>query len=110
MRQYQAAYAGGQAKVWNVMLGRMVGEGGRGLGVEREEHPSVNLARAATSSRSTVSIEGGEGRPPLLHLRAGVEAVAGVLVVVVVVVLGVVVYVGVGVEVVVVEEGGVGVV
>ena len=41
LRQYQAAYAGGQAYVWKVMLGRMaLWLGGRGLGVEREEQPS----------------------------------------------------------------------
>ena len=41
LRQYQAAYAGGQAYVWKVMLGRMVGEGGRGRGVDREEQASA---------------------------------------------------------------------
>ena len=40
LRQYQAAYAGGQAYVWNVMLGLIVGLGGRGRGVDREEQAS----------------------------------------------------------------------
>ena len=40
LRQYQAAYAGGQAYVWKVMLGLMVGLGGRGRGVDREEQAS----------------------------------------------------------------------
>ena len=43
LRQYQAAYAGGQAYVWKVMLGLMVGEGGLGLGVDREEQASATL-------------------------------------------------------------------
>ena len=46
LRQYQAAYAGGQAYVWKVMLGRMVGEGGRGRGVDREEHASATTTTA----------------------------------------------------------------
>ncbi len=38
LRQYHAAYAGGQAYVWNVMLGRMaLWLGERGFGVERDE-------------------------------------------------------------------------
>lgn len=41
-RQYQVLYSGGQGDVWNVMLGRAVGTGGRGLGVDRLEHASVN--------------------------------------------------------------------
>lgn len=40
LRQYQAAYAGGQAYVWKVMLGRRVGDEGRGRGVDRDEQPS----------------------------------------------------------------------
>ena len=40
LRQYQAAYAGGQAYVWKVMLGLMVGLGGLGRGVDREEQAS----------------------------------------------------------------------
>ena len=40
LRQYQAAYAGGHAYVWKVMLGLMVGEGGLGRGVDREEQAS----------------------------------------------------------------------
>ena len=39
-RQYQAAQAGGQAYVWKVMFGRIVGDGGLGFGVERDEHAS----------------------------------------------------------------------
>lgn len=50
LRQYQAAYAGGHAYVWNVMLGRIVGEGGRGLGVDRDEQASAD-ERRATSTR-----------------------------------------------------------
>lgn len=63
------------------MLGRIVGEGGRGFGVDLDEHPSVNLAKVTTSSRSMVSSVGCGGVPPL-HLP---EAV---LVVVVVVAVG----------------------
>ena len=44
LRQYQAAYAGGQAYVWKVMLGLMVGLGGRGRGVDREEQASEMTA------------------------------------------------------------------
>lgn len=40
LRQNQAAYAGGQGYVRNVMLGRGVGAGGRGFGVLRDEHAS----------------------------------------------------------------------
>ncbi len=39
LRQYHAAYAGGHAYVWNVMLGRMaLWLGGRGFGVDLDEH------------------------------------------------------------------------
>ena len=44
LRQYQAAYAGGQAYVWKVMLGLMVGLGGLGRGVDREEQASEIMA------------------------------------------------------------------
>ena len=44
LRQYQAAYAGGQAYVWKVMLGLMVGLGGLGRGVDREEQASEMTA------------------------------------------------------------------
>lgn len=43
LRQYHVAYAGGQTYVWNVMLGlAVVGTGGRGFGVVRDEHASKN--------------------------------------------------------------------
>lgn len=35
--------------MWNVMLGRGVGVGGRGFGVERDEHASVGTKKKATS-------------------------------------------------------------
>jgi len=39
LRQYHAAYAGGQAYVWKVMFGLIVPWlGGRGFGVDRDEH------------------------------------------------------------------------
>lgn len=61
------------------MLGRIVGEGGRGFGVDREEHPSVNLGNVATRRRSKVSIEEYEGMLllDLDDVGAGVRAGAG---------------------------------
>ena len=41
LRQYHLAYASGQAYVWKVMFGRVVGVGGRGFGVDLEEQESV---------------------------------------------------------------------
>ena len=37
------------------MLGRMVGEGGRGFGVERDEHPSVGGAKVEGVKSSSSS-------------------------------------------------------
>lgn len=49
------------------MFGRIVGEAGRGFGVDLDEHPSVNLAKVTTRRRSMVSNEGcAWGAPPLV--------------------------------------------
>ena len=40
LRQYHLAYVGGHSYVGNVTLGRGVGAGGRGFGVDRLEHAS----------------------------------------------------------------------
>lgn len=44
-KQYHFAYASGQAYVWNVMLGRVVGDGGRGFGVLLDEQASKMLEK-----------------------------------------------------------------
>lgn len=54
LRQYQAAYAGGHAYVRKVTLGRVVGDGGRGLGVDRDEQHSATLEKEARHSNKTV--------------------------------------------------------
>lgn len=41
LRQYHRAYASGQAYVWNVMFGLVVGPKGLGLGALRDEQASV---------------------------------------------------------------------
>lgn len=43
LRQYHFAYASGHVYVWNVMFGRDVGDGGRGLGVDRDEQASAHI-------------------------------------------------------------------
>lgn len=47
------------------MLGRIVGDAGRGFGVDLDEQPSVNLAKVTTRSNIMVSNDGCEGNPLL---------------------------------------------
>lgn len=59
LRQYHLAYVSGHVYVWNVMLGRTVDCGGRGLGVDRDEQPSA-IRRSAAASTMNRSQPGGQ--------------------------------------------------
>lgn len=59
MRQYHLAYVSGHVYVWNVMFGRTVDCGGRGLGVDRDEQPSA-IRRSAAAKTMTRSQPGGQ--------------------------------------------------
>lgn len=59
LRQYHLAYVSGHVYVWNVMLGRTVDCGGRGLGVDRDEQPSA-IRRSAAASTMKSSQPGGQ--------------------------------------------------
>lgn len=59
LRQYHLAYVSGHVYVWNVMLGRTVDCGGRGLGVDRDEQPSA-IRRSAAASTMKRSQPGGQ--------------------------------------------------
>lgn len=87
LRQYHFAYVSGHVYVWNVMFGRTVDCGGRGLGVDRDEHPSAIRRSAAASTmnrsqpggqvaslrESTCSRPLGHQGPPAPQLDAGEE-------------------------------------
>lgn len=59
LRQYHLAYVSGHVYVWNVMFGRTVDCGGRGLGVDRDEQPSA-IRRSAAASTMKRSQPGGQ--------------------------------------------------